>query len=296
MHSRGNFEGYYRSSSKQKWLEVHGGNHRDSFYSTEIQAQLKLFFDHYLKGEDNKWERTPPVMMQIREVDGTSTRRMEKEWPLMRTLWKKLYLDANKESISSVAVSATSKVSYEGLKKPALFMSAPFERETEITGPLMANLSVTSSTADMDIFATVQLFRPDGTEVTFEGASEPAVPISQGWLRVSHRKIDPLLSKTWRPYHTHDQEEKLVPGQVYAVKVELWPTCVIVPKGYRLGLRLEGKDFSRSEKGKAFSGSGPFLHFHPQDRPSDIFGGTYSIHTGGTYESYLQIPIVPSKK
>jgi predicted acyl esterase len=175
-------------------------------------------------------------------------------------------------------------------------VSAPFEMETEITGPVMANLWVSSSTADMDIFATVQLFSPDGTEVTFEGASEPAVPISQGWLRVSHRKRDPLLSKDWRPYHTHDSKDALVPGEIYEVQVELWPTCIVVPKGYRIALRVEGKDFTRSEKGGPLTGSGPFLHFNPKDRPPDVFGGENSIHTGGQYKSYLQIPVVPPKK
>jgi uncharacterized protein len=132
--------------------------------------------------------------------------------------------------------------------------------------------------------------------VTFEGASEPAVPVSQGWLRVSHRKLDPALSKDWRPYHKHDTEEKMAPGNMYNVQVELWPTCIVVPKGYRLALRLEGKDFTRAEKGGAGTGSGPFLHFHSKDRPPDVFGGTNNIHTGGQYASYLQIPVVPLKK
>ena len=296
LHARGNFEGFYQSASKLKWLEVHGGNHRDAFYKAETQALLKQFFDHFLKEEDNNWENRPPVMLEIRHIDGSLTKRTENEWPLARTVWKKLYLDAENESISPSPTSSESRVSYEGLKKSVRFMSAPFDQETEITGPLMASLWVSSSTVDMDIFATVQLFRSDGTEVTFEGASEPAVPISQGWLRVSHRKLDPILSTDWRPYHTHDKEEKLVPGKIYEAKVELWPTCVLVPKGYRLGLRLEGKDFSRLEKGGPLTGSGPFLHFHPKDRPPDVFGGTNYIHTGGSYTSYLQIPMVPPKK
>jgi predicted acyl esterase len=298
LHSRGNFEGYYQSASKQKWLEVHGGNHRDAYYEPETQALFKEFFDHFLKGENNGWEKRPPVMLAIRHVDGSLTERTENEWPLERTVWKNLYLDAGNEGLSLSAVSSESKASYdyEALKNSARFVSAPFDQETEITGPVTANLWVSSSTADMDIFATVQLFSPDGTEVTFEGASEPAVPISQGWLRVSHRKRDPLLSKDWRPYHTHDSKDALVPGETYEVQVELWPTCIVVPKGYRIALRVEGKDFTRSEKGGPLTGSGPFLHFNPKDRPPDVFGGENSIHTGGQYKSYLQIPVVPPKK
>jgi predicted acyl esterase len=99
----------------------------------------------------------------------------------------------------------------------------------------------------------------------------------------------------WRPYHAHDEIQKLVPGNVYQVQVELWPTCIVVPKGYTLALKLQGKDFSRSEKGGLFTGSGPFLHNHPKDRPPSIFGGANIIYGGGRYGSYLQIPLVPPK-
>ena len=142
----------------------------------------------------------------------------------------------------------------------------------------MVNLWVSSSTEDMDIFATLQLFRPDGKEVTWEGASEPAVPVGQGWLRVSHRKLDPVLSTPWRPYHSHNEIQKLTPGDIYEVQVEVWPTCVVVPKGYTIALRLEGKDFTRSEKAGILTGSGPFLHNDPDDRPPFTFKGTNTIY------------------
>ncbi|MGQ9652505.1 MAG: CocE/NonD family hydrolase [Thermodesulfobacteriota bacterium] len=51
LHCPGNFEGSARSVSRRKWLEVHGGKHRDAFYSEETQALLKEFFDHFLNGE-----------------------------------------------------------------------------------------------------------------------------------------------------------------------------------------------------------------------------------------------------
>ena len=98
------------------------------------------------------------------------------------------------------------------MKEHVLFTTAPLPEEIELTGPMAAKLYVSSSTEDMDIFATVQAFAPDGSEVTFPGASEPAAPIAQGWLRVSQRKLDPERSRPWQPYHAHDEEQKLVPG------------------------------------------------------------------------------------
>jgi len=239
--------------------------------------------------------RTSSVILKIRHADGAFKNRHEAEWPLGRTLWTRLHLDPQTQKLKVSAPSAEFELSYQALESGATFKTDPFEKETEITGPVMANLWVSSTTEDMDIFATLQLFTPDQKEVTFEGATEPAVPITQGWLRASHRKLDPNLSTLWRPYHAHNEVQKLVPGNVYEVQIELWPTCIVVPKGYTLALKLQGKDFSRSEQGGLFTGSGPFLHNHPKDRPLSIFGGTNKIYGGGKYGSYLQIPVVPPK-
>ena len=208
LHSRGNFEGFYRSATKNKWLQVHGSNHRDPFYQDEGQTLQKEFFDHYLKGKDNGWEKRPPIILKIRHADGTFKNRYEAEWPLGRTLWTRLHLDPQTQKLKVSAPSAEFELSYQALESGATFKTDPFEKETEITGPVMANLWVSSTMEDMDIFATLQLFTPDQKEVTFERATEPAVPITQGWLRASHRKLDPSLSTLWRPYHAHNEVQK----------------------------------------------------------------------------------------
>ena len=163
------------------------------------------------------------------------------------------------------------------------FSSAPFERDTEFTGPVMARLWISSDTTDMDIFATLRAFDPDGTEIVFVGASEP-VPVSRGWLRASHRCLDPARSTPYRPYHSHTDIEKLDPGAVYEVEVEIWPTSIVLPKGYRLMLTVQGRDFELPDL------PGRMLHTHPEDRPAGEFGGTDTILTGGAHASYLLMP------
>ena len=103
--------------------------------------------------------------------------------------------------------------------------------EVEITGPIAAKLWVSSATEDADLFLVVRAFTPDLKEVTFQGALDSHTPIAQGWLRCSHRKLDPKLTLPYRPYHTHDEEQKLKPGQVYEVDVEVWPTCIAAAEG-----------------------------------------------------------------
>ena len=66
LHPRGNFEGFLRAGSKQKWLEVHGDTHFTLFYAKYGQDLQRQFFDRFLKGIDNGWDKRPKVMLQVR--------------------------------------------------------------------------------------------------------------------------------------------------------------------------------------------------------------------------------------
>ncbi len=294
LHMRGNIEGYLNASSKQKWLEMHCGTHFEAFYMPEGVALQMRFFDHFLKGIDNGWDAEPPVQLAIRHPGGF-TKRMEQEWPLARTVWTKFYLDAGAHTLSTSAPEASASASYQGLGEGLRFTTGPMAEESEFTGPVALRLWVSSSTRDMDIFVTLQAFAPDGTEVVYSGANDLATPISQGWLRVSHRKLDPVKSKPYRPYHSHDEAQPMAPDERYPVDVEILPTSLVVPKGYRLDLLIEGKDFEREVMVGRFRGSGPFLHNDPQDRPPEVFDGKNTLSTGGAHESYLLLPLIPKR-
>jgi len=176
-------------------------------------------------------------------------------------------------------------VSYTGKGGIAEFRTAPFAKETEITGPLKAKLFVSSSTADMDLFVDIRQLDATGREVTVETTYAAAGPIAKGWLRASHRKTDPVRSLPYQPYHTHDEIQKLTPGEVVAVEVEIWPTSMVFPKGSRLVLSVTAVDGMVP---------GQFYHTDPADRPAEVFiDGTYTLHTGGDYDAHLLLPIIP---
>jgi predicted acyl esterase len=169
---------------------------------------------------------------------------------------------------------------------------------------LAAKLFISSTTTDADLFVTIRLFSPNDEEIGFRGAMDANSPVAQGWLRASHRKLDQEKSLPFRPYHPHTDREPLVPGEVYEVDVEIWPTSIVVPKGYRLALTIGGKDYEYEgeikEESRKFhrypsKGCGPFLHADPSDRPADVFGGNVTIHTGGDQNSYLLLPVIPEK-
>ncbi len=303
LHLRGNVEAYVRSATEHKWLELHGLEHWTHFY-TDYGRELQLeFFDHFLKGVDNGWDRRPPILLQVRHL-GRFEQRAEDDWPLPRTKWTELYLHPDL-TLSTEPATEPAELAFEAMGDGLTFRTDPLESETEITGPLAAKLWISSTTTDADLFLIVRVFDTNGDEVTFQGALDPHSPIAHGWLRASHRKLDTTLSEPHRPYHTHDEHQPLEPGQVYGVDVEIWPTSIVVPAGYRLALTVRGKDYEfegaiddsseiASFKNR-FTGVGPFIHDDPRDRPSRIFGGTTTVHFGPEYLAHMLAPVIPPK-
>jgi predicted acyl esterase len=292
LHLRGNVEGFTRSASTAKWLEMHVGTHYEAFYLPDSVALQKRFFDFYLKGMRNGWDEQPRVLLNVRHPGGTQL-RMEREWPLARTQWTRFYLDnAHRSLVTTTPKPAAAN--YDAYGEGLSYSTGPFPSVTEITGPVMARLWAASEAADMDLFVTLQAFDPDGKEVTFTGSSAQAVPLAQGWLRASHRKLDENLSKPYRPYHTHDELRKLTPGEPYPLDVEIWPTSMIFPAGYSLTLLIQGRDFQRAGVPVEQRGSGPFLHNDPLDRNPEEFGRKNTIVSGGDRASYLLLPIIPA--
>ncbi|MDI9332663.1 MAG: CocE/NonD family hydrolase [Alphaproteobacteria bacterium] len=303
LHPRGNFEAYTRAAAPQKWLEVHGSEHWTHFYTNYGLELQKKFMGHFLKGEKTGWGDMPQVLLQVRHPGEKFIERHEHEWPLARTQWTKQYLHLQDHTLSDQAPGAESSVTYAGLGDGVTLMTPPLAQETEITGPIAAKLWVSSATRDADLFLHVRAFDPNMKEVVFQGALDPNTPIAQGWLRVSHRKLDPKLSLPHRPYHTHDEEQPMQPGTVYEVDIEVWPTCIVLPKGYRLALTVQGKDYvypggpskGLETLGTQWHGCGPFVHNDPRDRPADVFGGDVTLHAGPNRAAYLLLPIIPKK-
>lgn len=303
LHPRGNFEGFLRAASKEKWLEAHGREHWTEFYTDYGLKLQKKFFGYYLKGEDTGWDKQPKVLLQIRHPGEVFVERAESDWPLPSTQWTKMYLDARQLTMSEAEPTEAASVTYGGFSDGVTFTTPPLKQATEVTGPMAAKLFISSETEDADLFLVVRLFSPDFKEVVFQGALDPNTPIAQGWLRASHRKLDKELSTPWRPYHTHDEKQPLTPGAIYELDIEIWPSCIVAPAGYRLALSVRGRDYvypggesaGLETLGTAWTGCGPFTHTDPTDRPASIFGGNVTLYTGPEHKSYLLLPIIPQR-
>jgi len=304
LHPRGNFEGFMRAASKQKWLEVHGIEHWTHYYTDYGVSLQKKFFGYFLKGErTNGWNKQPEVQLNIRHPGEKFVIRHEDAWPIPRTQWTKFHLRGGGHRLVAEQQKNAASVSFDARGDGVTFITEPMRAETEITGPVAAKLHISSSAEDADIFLVLRVFAPDMKEVVFQGALDPHTPIGQGWLRASHRKLDKKLSLPYRPYHTHDEKQPLTPGQVYELDIEIIPTSIVVPKGYRIVLSVRGRDYvypggsggRLSNMKNEFTGCGPFLHDDPRDRPMEIYGGKTTIHLGNGRENYLLLPIIPER-
>ena len=300
LHLRGNSEAFLRAASPHKWLEMHGLEHWTHFYTDYGIAIQKRFFGHFLKGERTGWEDEPPVRLQVRHPD-RFVERCEREWPIARTRWTRLHLQPATQALAPQAATGSAQLSFDAEGDGLTFLSAPMEQATELTGPLAAKVWVSSSTTDADLFLVLRVFTADLREVTFAGAIDPHTPVAQGWLRASHRELDPQLTRDWRPYHTHRRVQKLTPGEPVELDIELWPTSIVVPAGCRIALSVRGRDYLYAEKtGLKLSnfknelrGCGPFLHDDPRDRPAEEFAGRTTLHVGPAHPAWVLLPVIP---
>ena len=282
FHLRGAFQGFRKIKSKKKWMRAHREFEWPDGYNRENLAELELFFERYLKDIHNCWESTPRVRLEVMDAHEFlyAKNRPERSFPIKRTEYKKLYLDAANARLSFEPVAATSSVSYDGNTGIANF-DIKFEEDTEITGYMKLHMWVEADGHDdMDMFVNIQKLDTKGEWLPVDVLGEPH-PGTWGKMRVSHRSLDEDLSTDFQPIQSHLKEEKLSPGEIVPVDIEIVPISRFWHKGQSLRIQIAGRYIREG-------------WFEPLTWDTDSHG-KHIIHTGGEYESYLQIPVIPPK-
>jgi hypothetical protein len=245
------------------------------------------FFDHFLKGRRTALAAWPKVRLEIRERAGVAEERAEAEWPLARTNYRPLWLDASAGALLQEQPPGESAASYDPAEGQAVF-DFDFAADTELTGHMKLRLWVESDVGgDMDLFVAVQKLDRDGKIVGFCFYSfYEDGPVALGWLRTSHRSLDPDKSTPWQPFHSHDREEPLAPGEAVPVDIEIWPSATLFRAGETLRLIVSGKDI--------YAEGLPGLPFARHERLRNR--GLHLIRTGGRHDSHLLVPEIPPKE
>jgi len=240
----------------------------------------RRFLDHFLKGELNGWEETPRVRLEIRRSLKDRLVRKEAAWPLTHVRYVPLHLDARTGQLTDAPPSAAGLATYDPARRgQRVSFSYRFERDTELTGSMALKLWVaTTEGDDLDVFAVIRKQDARKRDVFFFGFNGFAKDgVAKGWLRVSHRELDPERSRPGRPWHTHLRYEPIEPGQVTPVEIEILASSTFFEAGSTLVLDVMGRDAAR------YPG---FRHARTVNR------GRHTLHTGGPYDSFLFAPFV----
>jgi hypothetical protein len=201
------------------------------------QDILLRWYDHWLKGIDTGMMEEAPVTYLVKGVNEWHT---ASDWPLPGTEWTKYYLhddgslDTKAPREDEKALSFTNDpVLYPGHEVPGLrYTTGELDSDLTLVGPILLRMSAQLDQPDATWFVTVKDIAPDGKATT----------ITKGWLRASHRPIDPARSKAWKPFHPHDEAVPVPAGEVVEYAINVVETSMCFRKGHRLSLEIRGQD------------------------------------------------------
>lgn len=289
-------------------------------YDGETVAAHRRYFDCWLKGIDNGAKNDAPVRVQVRTGNGSYLELYEETWPIARTEYLRLYLDASPSAwngdgirkeffrISHAPGTLEKSAAYDAhleLGKPIpfpkghvggtprwstgiSFVSDPMTEDMVLAGYMKVGLWVSSTSSDMDVHVSLRVIDEQNREIRYEALVMPIDPehihpIFYGPLKVSHRKLDATRTTNYWPVHTHTAADyaPLEKNEVVAIELGLNPSSALVKKGYRLRLDIQ-PNTPAGIPSRAYEES-----YH--------LGATNTIYTGPDHPSYIQLPLVPRK-
>lgn len=321
VHTHGTFAGFRRISSPEKWLRVHNTNEWYDYYTPENVEDLRRFFDHYLKGIDNGWERTPRVRLAVLNPGGEDiVGRPEQEFPLARTQYERLYLSAVDGSLNTALPAAEAVDTYVSESDDcSVTYRYRMQHSTEITGYMKLHLWVAApDNDDMDLTVSVEKLSREGRPLPDMTGKRIA---ATGMLRVSMRETDPARSTEAEPYYTFTTPHPLGEGEIVPVEIEIWPIGLHFDEGEilqltvgayrpanetipfgsaRISVPAEGFTYEPGQKVEMITVGGNQTEVaDPKEvvaSPATHNKGRHCIYTGGRYDSYLYIPVIPEKQ
>jgi len=287
MHLRGTLEGFKKLSSKEKWLDVHGRRKWAYYYDPENKKRLQEFFDHFLKGIKTSVTKWPKVRLEVRERFFVGKIREEDEWPIAKTRYTKLYLNAEEAKLGREPAPKERVASYNSLgggpgAHRATFVYT-FKEPTDLIGYMKARLFMsTDESDDMDVFVGIWKLDAQGNVVYFPHYQiHNDGPVALGWIRASHREMDEISSREFQPVLAHRRELKLSPGEIVELNIEIWPSATHFEGGEQLLMIVQGTDINKYPK--------HVLYARHED---SVNRGKHNIYTGGVRASYLLVPVV----
>jgi putative CocE/NonD family hydrolase len=289
------------------WANFSNGNHgRDYYNPTDIEQTL-AFLDHFVRGVDNGFQASVPHLVVPMEtaIDRNGVQnepgwRIERDSVKLRVKPRTFYFhDRGAMSTSkpgsgegsdgyaypapapdvlepgpTAGGKSVGQVAWKAPVPPGgsvAYTSAAMTKDTVLAGPASLNLWLESTATDTDIEATVTEVRPDGQETY----------VQRGWLRASHRKLDPKQSTALRPFQTHlrADAQRLRANTPTPMRLAVFPFAHAFRKGSRLRVWIE-----------APTGHTGFWAFQSAPDP-----GQNTVLHDATHPSRLVVGVVPGE-
>jgi hypothetical protein len=291
LHTVGSFRAFIEAASTHKWVYTHRTGKWDVYYSKEVQQLTKEFMDCFLKDDTtNGFMQRPPVRLEVRSSrDGIHQIRHEKEWPLQRTQYQRLFLDAQTHALTLHKPLQYGEVIHSARKGRSSF-TLRFDEDTELSGYMKLRLWVEvraddargSATIpdDMAMFVAINKLDKSGKTVHFYGSvGNKEDMVTRGFCRVSRRELDSAKSTEWQPVLSGASHQPLQAGEIVAVDIELYPSSTFFASGETLQLIVASDEIIPSP---------------PYRKNTSYNKGTHVIHSGAEYDSYLLVPVIPA--
>ena len=310
LHTRGNIDGFRRAKGPRK-LQMRGPPNawaaNAEFNGVELHERVLLpFYDRYLKNISNDYEKRPPVEYFVR---GANLFKTADTWPPPGVQYKAWYLNGEKSaSLTSLndgglvpsMISSSEKTSYaypnpgwvsgvvgfgpsgppafDPVRRVLTFTSPPLDKDLEIAGPIKLTLHASSTRTDTDFIVKLSEQYPQPPEERAKGFNPASQLVTKGWLRASHRALDPARSTEMEPYQLHTRPEPIKPGEVYKFEISVEPNAFLFRKGNRIRLEIANGDSPITDV--------LWTHYY---RPDKI--GQDTIHHDARHPSALFLPV-----
>jgi uncharacterized protein len=311
LHTRGNIDAFRKVKGPVK-LRMSGAPNAwgaaQEFASAEFHEKVLLpFYDKYLKGEKTDYDERPPVEYFVR---GANVFRASGVWPPKGVRYEAWHLhkgpsgsvtSLNDGALSTEPAQGEAATSYrypvpgwvsgvvgfgpagpaggfDPVRRVLTYTTAPLARDLEIAGPIKLVLYVSTTRSDTDFFVKLQEQMPQGPEERAKGVNPPAQLVSKGWLRASHRALDPQRSSEHDPYYSHAKPEPVAPGEVVKYEIRVEPMAYRFKAGNRIRLEIVNGDSPVTDV--------IWTHLYA---PNKI--GEDTIHHGTRHPSALILPV-----
>lgn len=256
---------------------------------------LNKFFDYYLKDINNNWTQTAAVRLAL--LNYTKPAIEDKSytdlpWHLPEVVSKDLYLTPEK-GLSTVKPPSSHTISYQADTAEEVDFIHEFISKTVIVGPstLVIDMSAPDHD-DLDVYTHIFKADRDGKVLSHKNIPTPDTLSAEeefkttnnrvfrywgpsGILRASQRHVSAEKSgKSWNTL-SYEHPQKIKPGEVVSLEIQLWPTGIVFEAGEKLILRISGEKL----------GVLSLPHLIKEPNPNQ---GKHVLHLGGQFASRLQ--------